>query len=123
MEGKVCWCINRKIVTDLYLEQQCQPLCITRYFSCFLKSPATRIMGLHDNKRFHFCKYELLVFRVANNTKKMGHVKSEDSKPREEIKRMHIIYMHRYIHMYLHVYVLHCMILKPISHRDAMTFH
>lgn len=50
------------------------------------------MMKIHDNKIFHFCKCVLLVIAVADNTEKMDQMKSEDSKPREEIKRTHIIW-------------------------------
>lgn len=48
-------------------------------------------MEILDNKRSHFCKCVLFVLTVADNTEKLDQRKSEDSKPREEIKKIHII--------------------------------
>lgn len=71
-------------------------------------------MEIHDNRRFHFCKYVLLVFTVADNTEKLDQMIFEDSKPREEIKRTYITWFR---------FFLNGMIFKPISHRGTMTFH
>lgn len=48
-------------------------------------------MEIHHNERFHFCKCVLLVFTVADNTETLVQMKYEDSKPREEIKRTHVV--------------------------------